>query len=208
MRSNTQQNLNQVESSVWQLYSQQRTEELRQDNPTMTENDRQNVAWYEFLQLKWSLIGANENNSITKFDNALREYDFGPDLRGSSRHLFNISKTIKIKKVKNHTIKSHLRGARDGHKPGITHNSSYTYFVHKRMNELKQQGASICVKTTIPGIAKEWSSLSDEQRIAFDKEWRQYCQSLKNENGDQRNTENNNDGKETDKEVSSEPPKL
>ena len=182
MRSNTPQTLNPIESVVWGLYQQQRNDELSQMNPGMSENDRENLSWYEFLQLKWSLSGSTEADSVSRFDLALRTHNFGPDLRTAPRHILKIAKSVKIKKVKNHTIKSHLKGARDGHKPGILHNSSYTYYVHKRMNELKQQGEQICVKSTVPMIAKEWSSLTDQQRMAFDNEWKSYCNDLKTKN--------------------------
>lgn len=184
MRANTPQHLNPIESSIWQLYSQQRSQELQQINPGISENELQMTAWFEFLQMKWSLNGATEDNSISRFDDALHLYSYGPDLRAANRQLVNLSKTIKIKKVKNHTIKSHLKGARDGHKPGKAHNSSYTYYVHKRTNELKEKGVQICVKSTIPEIAREWGSLSDEQRMAIDKEWRQYCHNLDAPNSD------------------------
>lgn len=183
MRANTTQNLNPIESSIWQLYHQQRSKELQLITPGISENDIQMTAWFEFLQMKWSLIGATEENKILRFDDALHLYSYGPDLRSANRQLLNLSKTIKIKKVKNHTIKSHLKGARDGHKPGKAHNSSYTYYVHKRTNELKEKGVAICVKSTIPEIAREWGALSDEQRMAIDKEWRQYCHNLEATNG-------------------------
>lgn len=179
MRSNTPQTLNPVERNVWNLYKQQRLEELRQINPGRTESEFESTAWFEFLHTKWSLKGATDDNAVTLFDNALRQRDYGPDLRSIPRNLVNLSKKIKIKKPKNHTIKSHLRGARDGHKPGITHNSSYTFYVHKRANELKQKGIPFCVKSTISQIAKEWAQLSDEKRMEIDEEWLLYCQGLK-----------------------------
>lgn len=199
MRANTPQHLNPIESSIWQLYSQQRSQELQQINPGISENELQMTAWFEFLQMKWSLNGATEENSISRFDDALNLYNYGPDLRSANRQLLNLSKAIKIKKVKNHTIKSHLKGARDGHKPGKAHNSSYTYYIHKRTNELKEKGVAICVKTTIPEIAKEWGALSDEQRMAIDKEWRQYCHNLETTNGGSTINISDNDNEDDNK---------
>ncbi|KAK8882602.1 hypothetical protein M9Y10_045244 [Tritrichomonas musculus] len=205
-RANTQQNLNPVESSIWQLYSQQRSIEIQHLSPGTHENEIQMTAWFEFLQMKWSLDGATDDNSLSRFDDALRFYSFGPDLRSSNRQLLNLSKSYKIKKVKNHTIKSHLKGARDGHKPGKAHNSSYTYYVHKRTNELKEKGIAICVKSTIPEIAREWTNMSDEERMAIDKEWRQYCNDLKNSNEDNIiNMSDNDNENENSNDIKSEP---
>ena len=82
MQSPTAMSLDPQASKMWENYKAQRVSELRSQSPNASNEYLTNIAWREFITLKWGLETDESVTGLNGIEYALRSYKFGPDLRG------------------------------------------------------------------------------------------------------------------------------
>ena len=69
-------------SKIWECYKDQRISELKSQYVSTSEDVLTNIAWREFITLKWGLEVDENVTQMNGIEYALHSYQFGPDTRG------------------------------------------------------------------------------------------------------------------------------
>ena len=69
-------------AKIWENYRDQRVSELKSQYVSTSDDILTNIAWKEFLTLKWGLETDENETKMNGIEYALHSYQFGPDTRG------------------------------------------------------------------------------------------------------------------------------
>ena len=144
--------LSEHERETWSSYKHLRTHELKKLKPDLRDSVANSVAWFEFLRSRWVFSCSPPVDSIDPLEYARSVDEHGPDIR-----------TIRARMSDNH--RRPVQAPRKADSPvSPRFNNAYTFFVRRRFRELASEGTRMRVSEVVPMLAKEWASLTPEQR--------------------------------------------
>ena len=144
--------LSEHEREMWSSYKHLRAHELKELKPDLRDCVANSVAWFEFLRSRWVFSCSPPVDDIDPLEYARCVDEHGPDLR-----------TIRARMPDSH--RRSVRAPRKDDSPvSPRFNNAYTFFVRRRIRELTSEGARMRVSEVVPMLAKEWASLTPEQR--------------------------------------------